>query len=73
MPFFGHFASERESRLKSKKYFEKSTNIFLNRLKWKDQSECLVDCIGQGQEYILDSENNPKIKDWALELIKKHG
>tara|TARA_Y100000768_G_scaffold252042_1_gene191486 strand:+ start:345 stop:1148 length:804 start_codon:yes stop_codon:yes gene_type:complete len=56
-----------------KKYFEKSTNIFLNRLKWKDQSECLVDCIGQGQEYILDSENNPKIKDWALELINKHG
>jgi hypothetical protein len=56
-----------------KKYFLESNNIFLNRLKWKDESNCLVDCIGQGQEYILDSENNPKIKDWALEIIKNYG
>jgi len=54
------------------KYFQESNNVFLNRLKWKDESNFLVDCIGQGQEYILDSENNPKIKDWALDLIKNH-
>jgi hypothetical protein len=55
------------------KYFQESNNVFLNRLKWKDESNFLVDCIGQGQEYILDSENNPKIKDWALDLIKNYG
>lgn len=55
-----------------KKYFSESNKLFLNRLKWKDESNCLVDCIGQGQEYILDSKNNPKIVEWALDLIKKH-
>ena len=56
-----------------KMYFLESNNIFLNRLSWKDESNCLVDCIGQGQEYILNAEDNPKIVEWAVNLIKKHG
>ena len=56
-----------------KMYFLESNNIFLNRLSWKDESNCRVDCIGQGQEYILNAEYNPKIVEWAVNLIKNHG
>ena len=44
----------------------------MNRLKWKDKKNCLVDCIGYGQEFILDVEKNPKVGEWAIELIKNH-
>ena len=67
------FKSTRSRWQLPKKYFGKSENVFLNRLRWKDKQNCLVDCIGQGQEFILDSENNPEIKYWALELIENHG
>ena len=55
-----------------KKYFSKSKDLFLNRLKWKNESECTLECKGQGQEYILNAEDNPRIITWALSLIEKH-
>ena len=67
---------QRSSRSRWKlpdKYFSDTKNLFLNRLKWKDEKNCLVDCIGQGQEYILNAEENPKIIDWVIELIRDHG
>jgi len=57
----------------SEKHFSNTNNLFLNRLKWKDEKNCLVDCLGYGQEFILNAEKNPKIIDWARELIEKHG
>ena len=56
-----------------KKFFSKTNNLFLNRLKWKDQVNCLVDCLGYGQEFILNAEKNPNIIDWAVKLIKDYG
>ena len=56
-----------------KKYFAHTKNIFLNRLKWKDEKNCTLNCVGQGQEYILNAEDNPKIIEWVLQLIKNHG
>ena len=55
-----------------KKYFSKSKDLFLNRLKWENESECTLECKGQGQEYILNAEDNPRIITWALSLIEKH-
>ena len=55
------------------KYFSKTQDLFINRLKWKDKKNCLVDYVGYGQEFILDVEKNPKVVDWAIELINKHG
>ena len=52
---------------------EITTKLFLNRLKWKDEKNCLVDCLGYGQEFILNAEENPKIIRWALELIENYG
>tara|TARA_Y100000994_G_scaffold237997_1_gene230130 strand:- start:118 stop:894 length:777 start_codon:yes stop_codon:yes gene_type:complete len=57
-----------------KKYFgsvnNKNRNIFLNRLKWKDRKNLLVDTnIGPGQEFILDAQNTPRISMWAKSLI----
>ena len=56
----------------SNKYFSKTQDLFMNRLKWKDKENCLVDCVGYGQEFILDVEKNPKVEEWAIELIKNH-
>ncbi len=56
-----------------KKFFSKTNNLFLNRLKWKDELNCLVDCLGYGQEFILNAEKNPNIIDWAVKLIKDYG
>ena len=55
-----------------KKYFSKTQNLFMNRLKWKDNEKCLLDCLGYGQEFILDTEKNNKVAKWATELIKNH-
>lgn len=54
-------------------YFSNTNNLFLNRLKWKDEKNCLVDCLGYGQEFILNAEENPNIVKWALELINNYG
>ena len=59
-----------------KKYFgsvaNKNGNIFLNRLKWKDKNNLLVDTnIGPGQEFILDAKNSPRISFWAKSLIRE--
>ncbi len=59
-----------------KKYFDsvanKNGNIFLNRLKWKDKNNLLVDTnIGPGQEFILDAKNSPRISFWAKSLIRE--
>jgi len=55
-----------------KKYFSKSKDLFLNRLKWENEKECTLECKGQGQEYILNAEDNPRVMAWALSLIEKH-
>ena len=56
-------------------YFKKialnQSNIFLNRLKWKDKKNLLVDTnIGPGQEFILDAQKAPEISAWAKSLIR---
>tara|TARA_B100001027_G_C16216583_1_gene307737 strand:+ start:130 stop:936 length:807 start_codon:yes stop_codon:yes gene_type:complete len=53
-----------------KRYFRNTNKLFLNRLKWKDAIDCRLQCQGQGQEYILNAQDNPLIKDWAENLIK---
>ena len=55
-----------------KRYFSKSKNLFLNRLKWDNDEDCTLKCKGQGQEYVLNAEDNPKIIAWALSLIERH-
>ena len=55
-----------------KRYFSKSKNLFLNRLKWDNDKDCTLQCKGQGQEYVLNAEDNPKIIAWALSLIERH-
>ena len=56
-----------------KKYFANTKNLFRNRLKWKDEEKCLVNCIGVGQEFILNAQDNPSIIDWASYLLNKYG
>ncbi|MBA58783.1 MAG: hypothetical protein CMQ40_06380 [Gammaproteobacteria bacterium] len=56
-----------------KKYFGGTKNLFLNRLQWEDETQCSVECRGQGQEYILNAEKNPNIISWAVDLITKYG
>ena len=56
-----------------KKFFSDTKNLFRNRLRWKDEENCLVDCIGIGQEFILNANDNPKVVDWATHLINMHG
>ena len=54
-----------------KRYFQNTKKLFLNRVRWKDPINCRLQCKGQGQEYILNAQDNPLIKDWALNLIKR--
>ena len=59
-----------------KKYFasaaKKKSNIFLNRLKWKDNRKLLVDTnIGPGQEFIFDAQEVPDISLWAKSLTEE--
>ena len=56
-----------------KKYFSNTKNLFRNRLKWKDEEKCLVNCIGIGQEFILNAHENPSIIDWASYLLNNYG
>jgi hypothetical protein len=49
-----------------KKYFSNTKNLFCNRLKWKDEEKCLVNCSGIGQEFILNAQDNPSVVKWAL-------
>ena len=61
-----------------REYFKDSIDnkkkLFLNRLKWTDKENFLVNTNkGPGQEFILDSETNPAIIDWVLSLIKLNG
>ena len=54
-------------------YFSDMNKLFLNRLKWENEESCRIFYKGFGQEFILDAEENPKIAEWALSLISKHG
>ena len=56
-----------------KKYFTNTKNLFRNRLKWKDEEKCLVDCSGIGQEFILNAQDNPSVVDWASYLLSAYG
>ena len=56
-----------------KKYFTNTKNLFRNRLKWKDEEKCLVDCSGIGQEFILNAQDNPSVVEWASYLINTYG
>ena len=37
-----------------------------------DKEKYLVDTSGQWQEAVLDVESNPKVIDWAIELISQY-
>ncbi len=56
-----------------KKYFTDTKNLFRNRLKWKDEEKCLVNCSGVGQEYILNAQDNPSVVKWASYLLNTYG
>ncbi len=56
-----------------KEYFSGTKNLFRNRLKWKDEEKCLVNCTGIGQEFILNTHDNPSVIDWASHLINQYG
>ena len=56
-----------------KKYFTNTKNLFRNRLKWKDEEKCLVNCSGIGQEFILNAQDNPSVVEWASYLINTYG
>lgn len=63
-----------------KEYFKgfssppKYPDKFFNRSFATDKRNFLVNTdSGPWQEAVLDSENNPKVKDWALKLISEHG
>ena len=56
-----------------KKYFSNTKKLFRNRLKWKDEKRCLVNCIGIGQEFILNAQDNPSIIKWASSLLNTYG
>ncbi len=56
-----------------KKYFTNTKNLFRNRLKWKDEEKCLVNCSGIGQEFILNAQDNPSIVSWASYLLNTYG
>ena len=56
-----------------KKYFTNTKNLFRNRLKWKDEEKCLVNCSGIGQEFILNAQDNPSVVKWASYLINMYG
>jgi hypothetical protein len=55
------------------KYFSKTNNLFMNRLKWEDEKNCLINSGGIGQEFVMNSEINPNLIDWVMDLIKNHG
>ncbi len=56
-----------------KKYFKNTKNLFRNRLSWEDEKKCLVNCNGIGQEYILNTEDNPSVVNWASYLLNTYG
>jgi hypothetical protein len=56
-----------------KKYFTNTKNLFRNRLKWKDEEKCLVNCSGIGQEFILNAQDNPSVVTWASHLLNNYG
>ena len=61
-----------------KEYFydslKEENGLFLNRINWTDKANYLVNTNkGPGQEFVLNSEKNPKVMKWALDLIRKHG
>ena len=61
------------SRWSFQKIFCNTKNLFRNRLKWKDEDKCLVNCIGVGQEFILNAQDNPSVVDWASYLLSTYG
>ena len=56
-----------------KEYFSGTKKFVRNRLKWKNEQECLVNCTGIGQEFILNTHDNPSVIDWASHLINQYG
>ena len=53
--------------------FSDTKNLFRNRLKWRDEKNCLLNCNGIGQEFILNAQDNPSIVDWASYLLNNYG
>ena len=56
-----------------KKYFSNTKDLFRNRLKWNDEKKCSVNCVGIGQEFILNAFDNPSVVDWASYLLNTYG
>ena len=61
-----------------REYFQASLSdereLFINRLNWTDKENFLVDTNkGPGQEFVINSEKNPKVINWAVDLIKNYG
>ena len=50
---------------------EGSDGFFMRKFR-TDKQKCLVDTSGQWQEAVLDVESNPKVIDWAIELITQY-
>lgn len=34
--------------------------------------EVLLNCVGRGQEFVIDGDNYPELEDWATSIIYKH-
>ena len=50
---------------------EGSDGFFMRKFR-TDKKKYLVDTSGQWQEAVLDVESNPKVINWAIELISKY-
>ena len=53
------------------KYFSPSSNpeLFETRLRWSSKNSNRIKCSGYGQEFVMDTEKNPSVKDWARDLF----
>lgn len=64
------------------KYFDPRNNIqyglsyHKNNLRWSDDvdnpEKIILKTVDIGQEFVLDTQYFPKVKDWAINLIKNH-
>ena len=42
-------------------------------MQWENEKESRIFYKGFGQEFIFDTEKNPNVIKWAINLVKKHG